>query len=299
MLFAEEGEVVEVEAEEDVVLKGVGVLVVVAFVFGLDIVEVVAEINRGAVEYIAEGHSGKTSDAYTALVDVFVPHGTHVGCASSPDVEDTIGMAVYTDAVFLHFGVVEVEAEVEFEVEVARKGDAFGYGEVDEHTFFDSVDIASHILVRAEDAGTVVAGELELSCCSHLTIVEMEKPAPAALVVVAYTHPELVGEFVVHAAVFGNIEGFVGGYGAGRDELCRHKFVPDLGTVLLTSEDAHDSVVVTGTAAVEVGLFGIGHKKACVDGDREACDTFFVLGRFLFLRLCWHGEECEDKYQKG
>ena len=53
-------------------LEGVGVVVVVAFVFGLHIAEGVADVDAGALEGVAHGDGAEAANAYAALVDILV-----------------------------------------------------------------------------------------------------------------------------------------------------------------------------------------------------------------------------------
>ena len=274
-------------------------VVVVAQVFGLHVVECVAEVDGGAGQGVAEGHGGDAAEADAALVDVAVGAGAGVGGSAAPDVEDAVGAAGYAHGVFGDFGVVEVDAGREFEVDDLGEGYAFGDEEVDEDAFFVSEDVAGDVLGSAGDAHAVVGGEEELACGGELAEVEAEFPAPAAVVVVAQAYAYLVGEFVVHVGVFGYAEGAVGGDGAGGDELPVDEAVPYLVAVLLAIEHAADGVVVAGAAAVEVGLLGVGDEEARIDADGESGDAGGCGVVFFLLRLQGHGAGDEQDEEKG
>ena len=123
-------------------LHGEGVVVVVAFVFGLHVAHGVAEVDGGALEVVAEGDGAEGAEAYAALVDVVVGAGACVGALTAPDVEDAVGVAADDHAVLCDFGVVDVGAAGYFEVEEVGEWYAFEDGEVDEDAFFEAEDVA-------------------------------------------------------------------------------------------------------------------------------------------------------------
>ena len=53
-------------------LEGVGVVVVVAFVFGLHVAEGIADVDTRALEGVAYGDGAEAANAYAALIDILV-----------------------------------------------------------------------------------------------------------------------------------------------------------------------------------------------------------------------------------
>ena len=194
-------------------------------------------------------------------------------------------MAGNLHTIFGDFGIVDSNTEGEFEVENVGEGYTAGNGEIDEDAFFEAIDVAYDILAAAGDTDAVVGGEEELTCCGNLAEVEVEHPAPAAVVVVTDAKTYLIGELIVHIGVFGNAEGAVGWYGTGRDELLVDKATPYLVPVEFAAKDTVDGIGVAGTATIEIGLFGIWDKEPCIDRDGKPGDACLERGGFLFLRL--------------
>ena len=162
-------------------LRGIAVLLVVVVEFGLDVIEGVAEVDGTGRNTIAQGKRSEAADADSALVDIVVGADAGIGSLTVPDIKDTIGLAFAvgdTDAVLRHLGVVDVEAEVDFEVEQLGERDAFGDAEVDEDSAFTAIDATDHIVVATKDAGSVVAGKKELAGGGHLAEVEACQPPP-------------------------------------------------------------------------------------------------------------------------
>lgn len=254
-------------------LQSEAVVVVVSFVFGLHVAASIAEIDGGTGQIVAESHGGEGAEAYAALVDVVVGTRTGIGALAAPDIKDAVGAAGDDHAVFGDFGIVDIDSEGEFEVEEFGERHAFEDGEVDKDAFFEAEDVARHILTAARDADTVVAGEKKLAGSGELAEIEVEHPTPSAVVVVAQTCADLVGELIVHAGVFDNGEGAIGWDGTGRDEALVDEAGPYLCAVLLGTEHAVNGVVVAGASAIEVGLFGVGDEKACIDDEGEASDA--------------------------
>ena len=115
LLFIEEREIIQVEAEEDSMLWCVAILFVKANKLGLHVVVGIAKVDGTHRNPIAQCHSAEIADAKAALVDIFIGAYTGVGNLAAPNVQYAVCIAPavgHPDAVLLHLGVVDVEAKV-------------------------------------------------------------------------------------------------------------------------------------------------------------------------------------------